>query len=78
SDTKLIPGREKEEWTSERNENTRKLSWSVVRIARYRAIHVPVNHRTGTYHPYRTVQGGTENLDQENLNAKPFLDPNPA
>ncbi|RWV93515.1 hypothetical protein GW17_00044028, partial [Ensete ventricosum] len=35
---------------------------SVVRIARYRAVRVPVNHRTGMYRPYRAVQGGTENL----------------
>ncbi|RZS16554.1 hypothetical protein BHM03_00048559 [Ensete ventricosum] len=34
------------------------------RTARYRAVRVPVNHRTGTYRPYRVVQGGPENLVQ--------------
>ncbi|RWW21316.1 hypothetical protein GW17_00014540 [Ensete ventricosum] len=32
------------------------------RTMRFLAVCVPVNHRTGTYHPYRAVQGGTENL----------------
>ncbi|RWW20077.1 hypothetical protein GW17_00015827 [Ensete ventricosum] len=27
-----------------------------------RAVRISVNHRTGTYRPYRAVQGGTENL----------------
>ncbi|RWW04825.1 hypothetical protein GW17_00031927 [Ensete ventricosum] len=29
---------------------------------RYRVVRVSVNHRTGTYRPYRAVQGGMENL----------------
>ncbi|RWV92144.1 hypothetical protein GW17_00045517 [Ensete ventricosum] len=29
---------------------------SVVCTARYRAVRVPVNHRTGTYRPYRAVR----------------------
>ncbi|RWW04775.1 hypothetical protein GW17_00031982 [Ensete ventricosum] len=39
---------------------------SISRFGRYgtvcRAVRVPVNHRTGTYRPYRAVQAGTENL----------------
>ncbi|RZR72412.1 hypothetical protein BHM03_00013268 [Ensete ventricosum] len=35
---------------------------SVVRTARYRAVRVPVNHRTGTYRPYRAVQSGVQIL----------------
>ncbi|RZS28493.1 hypothetical protein BHM03_00062092, partial [Ensete ventricosum] len=35
---------------------------SVVRTTWYRAVRVPVNHQTGTYCPYRAVQGATSAL----------------
>ncbi|RZS24889.1 hypothetical protein BHM03_00058013 [Ensete ventricosum] len=34
----------------------------MVGTARYRAVHVHVNHQTGTYRPVRAVQDSTKNL----------------
>ncbi|RWW18920.1 hypothetical protein GW17_00017065 [Ensete ventricosum] len=44
----------------------RDLASTVLYVGTARAVHVPINHRTGMYRPYRAVQGGMENLDSNN------------